>query len=126
MAMSEYEAKLKNSANLITGMRASGGTTATTLILGLLSVLSAKNKISRSDLEVVFEVEKQGAASTIKDWFTQHYGDPDFELHNEVERDEVIKLCEAQVDNMRDFVLSAAADITPPKRTKKREGENEN
>lgn len=118
--MSEYESKIRNAANLITGMRASGGTTATTLILGLLSVFVSKNKLARSDLEVIFEVEKQGAANTVKDWFSQHYGDPNFELKNEVERDEVIKMCENQVDRLRDFVLSAAADITPPKRTRKK------
>lgn len=117
--MSEYEAKLRNAANLVTGMRASGGTTATTLVLGLLSVMVAKHKIAKSDLEVVFEVEKQGAANTVKDWFTQHYGDPDFNINNEVERDEVVKICEEQVDKMMEFVISAATDIEPQKRKRK-------
>lgn len=118
MAISEYEAKLRNASNLITGMRASGGTTSTTLVLGLLSVLLSKKKIAKSDLEVIFEVERQGAELTVKDWFSQHYGNPDFNINNEVERDEVVKLCHEEVDRMRDFVISAASDIETPKKSR--------
>lgn len=124
-SMSEYEAKIRNAANLVTGMRASGGTTATTLTLGLLSVLVSKNKITKSDLEVVFEVERQGAESTIREWYSQNQGDPDFNINNEVERDEVIKMCHVQVDKMREFVESAASDIAPGKSPGRKRSQNE-
>lgn len=116
--MTEYEARLKSVANEVIGMRNTSGNTSTTLVFGTLALLRAKNKITTKDLDIVFEVEKQGIKGTLDDYFGKNYGDESFGIQNEQELEDVRKFCYEYVENMKGFVNNAAEEIAP--QTKKR------
>lgn len=114
--MNEYEARLKSVANEVIAMRNTSGNTSTTLMFGLLALLRAKNKITSKDLEIVFEVEKQGIKSTLDDYFGKNYGDESFGIQNEQELEDVRKFCNDYVESMKNFVNNAAEEIAPKRK----------
>lgn len=114
--MTEYEARLKSVANEVIAMRNTSGNTSTTLMFGLLALLRAKNKVTSKDLDIVFEVEKQGVKSTLDDYFGKNYGDENFAIQNEQELEEVRNFCNEYIENMKSFVNNAAEEIAPKRK----------
>jgi hypothetical protein len=117
--MTEYEAKIRTVSSTINEMRATSGSTSTTLMFAFISIMLAKNKITDSDLEVIFDVEKNQTKQTLRSFFDQHYGDPDFELQNEKEMEDAIKFCLEYVDNIKANIKLAAEQLSTTKRKKK-------
>jgi hypothetical protein len=114
--MNEYESRLRSVSNEIVGLRNSSGITSTTLMFGVLALLKSKNKITDKDLDIIFEVEKQGVKKTLDDYFEKNYGDESSQIANEEELKQVVKFCYEYVDNMKTFVTNAAKEINPPKK----------
>jgi hypothetical protein len=85
-------------------------------VFGLLALLRAKNKITNKDLDIVFEVEKQGIKNTLDDYFGKNYGDESFAIHNEQELEEVRRFCSEYIDSMKNFVNNAAEEIAPKRK----------
>lgn len=114
--MNEYEAKIKSFANGVAEIRSSTGATSSTLMFTLISIMLAKNKITDKDIDIIFSVEKNQAANTVKEYFEQSYGEADFELQNE----EDLKLAEKYVfeyiENMATQIRNAAVQLKPERK----------
>lgn len=119
--MNEYKAKIESVANDVAGIRSTSGNTSTTLMFGLLALMRAKNKITDKDLDIVFEIEKSQASSTLDSYFEKNYGDPNFSIQNESELKDAEKLLHSYVDNMKNYVTEAAKEINPPREKKPKE-----
>lgn len=120
--MSEYEARLKTFANNVTEIRSATGATPSTLMFAMMSIMLAKNKITERDVDIIFEVEKGQAASTMRSYFEQGYGDPDFEINNEEELKESEEFCMGFIDSMAEQVKLTAATLKPEKKAQKATG----
>lgn len=125
--MNEYQARIKSVANEIISMRSTSGATSSILMFGLFSLMLSKNKITEKDLDIIMQLEKDNSENTLKDLFTQNYGDSTFEINNEAELDDVVSELHLYVDNIKNFIVNAAEEINPPKKTttRKRKTYNE-
>jgi hypothetical protein len=115
---SEYEARVKSFANNVTEIRSATGATASTLMFALMSVMLSKGKITDRDLEVMFDVEKGQASSTMRSYFQQNYGDPDFEINNEEELADAEKYLIGFLDEVKETVRLTAEQLMSPRRKK--------
>lgn len=125
MVDSEYTNRLRSVADDIIGMRNQSGNTAITVTFGALALLKAKNKITEKDLDIIFAVESNGMDSTLDDYFSKNYGESDFEIKNEYELEHVRKYCHDYVESMKNYVISAANEINPPKQKKNKNKKEE-
>lgn len=116
---SEYEAKINNCADYIRSLRGNTGATSSTLMFALISTLLAKNKLSEKDIDVIFDVEKSSTISTLKSYFEANYGEPNFELQNEKEMEDVQKICVASIEEHKRYVKQVATQIKTPRQKKK-------
>lgn len=119
--MNEYQARIKSVANEVISMRSTSGATSSILMFGLFSLMLSKNKITEKDLDIIMQLEKENSENTLKDLFTQNYGEPGFEINNEGELDDVVSELNLYVDNIKDFIVNAAEEIKPPKKRTKNE-----
>ena len=117
--MSEYEARLKSFANDVTEIRSATGATPSTLMFAMMSIMLAKNKITERDVDIIFEVEKGQASGTMRSYFEQGYGDPDFEVNNEEELKDAENYCMEFIDSMAEQVKLTAATLKPEKKIQK-------
>lgn len=111
--MNEYEARIKSFANTVTEIRSASGATPSTLMFALMSVMLAKNKITDRDVEIMFSVEKGQTLNTLKSYFDQSYGDPDFEIKNEEELKLAEGYCMEFIDTMSEQVKNTAEQLKP-------------
>lgn len=109
--MNEYTAKIKSVANEIIGLRSTSGTTATTIMFGVLSLLKSKDQLSDTDLDIIFKVEKEGLIKTVQDHFDKNYGDPRYPISNDQELEDVKSACVDYIDNMKSIVIEAAKEL---------------
>jgi len=109
--MNEYEARIKSFANTVTEIRSASGATPSTLMFALMAIMLAKNKITDRDVEIMFSVEKGQALNTLKSYFDQGYGDPDFEIKNEEELKLAEKYCMGFIDTMSEQVKNTAEQL---------------
>ena len=116
---SEYEARLKSFANSVTEIRSASGATPSTLMFALMSIMLAKNKITDRDIDIIFSVEKAQALGTLKSYFDQGYGDPDFEVKNEEELKIAEEYCMEFIDTMSEQVKNTAGELKPERKSKK-------
>jgi len=116
--MTEYESRIRSVSSLINEMRATSGSTATTLMFAFISVMLSKNKMTERDLEVIFDVERNQTKQTLQSYFNQNYGEDDFELKNEKEKEDAEKFCLEYVDNIKENIKLAAEHMESPRRKK--------
>jgi hypothetical protein len=83
-----------------------------------MSVMLSKGKITDRDLEVMFDVEKGQASSTMRSYFQQNYGDPDFEINNEEELADAEKYLIGFLDEVKETVRLTAEQLMSPRRKK--------
>ena len=119
--MTEYEARIRDFASSINEVRSSTGSTATTIMFALISVLLAKNKITDRDVDIIFDVESKQSENTMRSYFDQGYGDPDFEIKNEKELEDAKKYLLEYVDSIKENVKNAAK-LLKPQRKKREDG----
>ncbi len=121
--MNEYEARVKSFANGVAEIRDTTGATSSTLMFALMSIMLAKNKITDKDLDIIISVEKEQARSSMKSYFEQGYGNPDFEIQNEEE----LKLAETylieHIENIATQIKSAAAQLKPKRKSNEKQGQ---
>jgi len=121
--MDEYKARLQSVVDYIRQLRSSSGITSNTLSFGLLSLMLSRKRITKEDLDVIFEVERKGSEETLKSLYIQNLGEKGFELENEQDLANANKLIEESIDIMKRNVVSAANEmfeLTPPKKKRKK------
>ncbi len=119
--MNEYTARIKSFAASVSEVRSVSGSTATTLMFALMSLLLSKNKITNKDLEIIFDVEIGQSLTTMKGFFDASYGDPDFEIKNEIELKDAEKYIYEYLNDIKDNILNTAIALNPkhyPPKTK--------
>ena len=117
--MTEYEAKVKDVADYIRNLRLTSGNMTSAMTFALISTLLAKRKLSENDVDTIFDVERGQSETTLKSYFNANMADPNFELKNEQEMEDVLKILNGGVEDMKKLVKQIATQIQTKRQKKK-------
>ena len=118
--MTEYEMKIKEAANDIKYLRTSTGAMYSQMIFSLISIMLAKRKITKEELEIILEVERSSIKESVKSYAESNYGQENSAITRTEDMKEVEKICLRYVEEIKKMILEVAKQISTPKRARKR------
>jgi len=122
--MTEYEMKIKEAANDIKYLRVKDGAMYSQMVFSLISIMLAKKKITKEDLNTIIEVERNAIKVSVKAYAESSYGQENSAITGTEDVKAVEKICIEYVDEVSKMIIEVAEQIAPPKKIRRKKNKD--